>query len=415
MDAREERGRVIAGRCTIRQRGRVWEVPSQSGNGTYLVNPARQFCSCPDHAETGIVCKHIHAVRFTLSKTEVNPDGTATTTTVTVEAKVERKTYRQDWPNYNAAQVNEHRHFQTLLADLCRTFPVPPPQRGQRPIRPSDAAFVAVMKVYSTMSARRFMGDLDEAHADGHISRVPHFNSVLKFFDTEAAAGILSDFIARSAVPLAEVESQFAVDSTGFSGGRYVQWIDEKWGTPKRQVQWVKLHAMVGVRTNVVTSCRVLEKNSADSPEFPGLVASTAERFTVGEVSADKAYLSRKNFEAVDSAGGMFYPAFKKGSTGGVGGLFGKAYHLFALNREEYSRHYHVRSNVESTFSAIKRKFGESLRSKTDRAMQNEALAKVVAHNICCVIAAMYELGVNPVLDDQPAAHRMLKLHTESN
>ena len=396
MDARQERGRLIVEKCGIRPRGNLWEVPSQSGNGTYLVNPKRDYCSCPDHVETGFVCKHIHAVRFSLSKTQVNPDGSTTTTTVTVEAQVERKTYKQDWPNYNAAQVNEHRHFQTLLADLCGTLPPPAPKPGRPPVPPSDAAFTAVLKVYSTMSARRFMGDLDEARDAGHISRVPHFNSVLNFFDSEDAAGILSNFIRMSAAPLAEVESQFAVDSSGFSGGRYVQWIDEKWGTPKREVQWIKLHAMVGCKTNVVTSCRALDKNSADCPEFPGLVASTAERFTIGEVSADKAYLSRKNFAAVDATGGAFYPAFKKDSTGGVGGSFAKAYHLFALNREEYGKHYHQRSNVESTFSAIKRKFGEALRSKTDRAMKNEALAKVVANNITCVIGGMYELGIDP-------------------
>lgn len=413
MDAREQRGRVIADTCTLRPKGKLWEVPSQSGSGVrYLVNPVRSFCSCPDHMETGFVCKHIHAVRFTLSKTLANPDGTVTTTTLTVDAQVERTTYRQDWPNYNAAQTNECRHFQTLLADLCRPLPVPPPQRGKQHIRPSDAAFVAVLKVYSTMSARRFVGELDTARDAGFITRVPHFNSVLKFFDTDDAAGVLSDFIARSAAPLAAVESQFAVDSTGFAGGRYVQWIDEKWGTPKRKVQWVKLHAMVGTRTHAVTSARVLDKDSGDTTQFPGLVAGTAERFTIGEVSADKAYLSRKNFDAVEATGGAFYPAFKKNSTGGVGGSLQKAYHLFCLNQEEYERHYHRRSNVESAFSMMKRKFGESLRAKTDRAMKNEALAKVVAHNLCCLIAAMYELGVEPLLNgpatctlNQPPAH----------
>ena len=43
----------------------------------------------------------------------------------TVTETIKRKTYPQDWPNYNRAQVNEHRHFQTLLADLCSTLPVP--------------------------------------------------------------------------------------------------------------------------------------------------------------------------------------------------------------------------------------------------------------------------------------------------
>lgn len=58
--------------------------------------------------------------------------------------------------------------------------------------------------------------------------------------------------------------------------------------------------------------------------------------------------------------------------------------------------HYHKRSNAESTFSAVKRKFGEALRSKTDLAMKNEILAKVICHNLSCVIHGMYELGIDP-------------------
>jgi hypothetical protein len=57
---------------------------------------------------------------------------------------------------------------------------------------------------------------------------------------------------------------------------------------------------------------------------------------------------------------------------------------------------YHLQSNIESTFSMIKRKFGDSVRSKTDVATKNEVLARLVCHNICCLIQAMYENGVDP-------------------
>jgi len=58
--------------------------------------------------------------------------------------------------------------------------------------------------------------------------------------------------------------------------------------------------------------------------------------------------------------------------------------------------HYHKRSDVESTFSMIKAKFGDALRSKTERAQINEALCKVLCHNICCLIQSMFELGLKP-------------------
>jgi hypothetical protein len=52
---------------------------------------------------------------------------------------------------------------------------------------------------------------------------------------------------------------------------------------------------------------------------------------------------------------------------------------------------------VESTFSAIKRKFGDSVRSKTEVAMVNEVLCKILCHNICCLIQEQCELGIEPI------------------
>ena len=85
---------------------------------------------------------------------------------------------------------------------------------------------------------------------------------------------------------------------------------------------------------------------------------------------------------------------FKKHNTGGVGGVFQKMFHFFCYQREEFLAHYHKRSNVESTVMMIKTKFGDAVRSKSDVAACNEVLCKVLCHNICCLISAMYELGI---------------------
>jgi transposase len=65
-------------------------------------------------------------------------------------------------------------------------------------------------------------------------------------------------------------------------------------------------------------------------------------------------------------------------------------------NRGHYMQHYHKRSNVETTFSIIKGKFGERLLSKTPTAQVNEVLCKFLCHNVCCLISSIYELGVEP-------------------
>jgi transposase len=53
-------------------------------------------------------------------------------------------------------------------------------------------------------------------------------------------------------------------------------------------------------------------------------------------------------------------------------------YHFYQYNQETFLRHYHQRSNVETTFSMIKRKFGEKLRSKTQTAQENEVLCHTI-------------------------------------
>jgi transposase len=72
-------------------------------------------------------------------------------------------------------------------------------------------------------------------------------------------------------------------------------------------------------------------------------------------------------------------------------------YHFYAYNEAWFKRHYHKRSNVETTFSMIKEKFGTRLMSMKEVAQVNEVLCKVLCHNICVVIQSMYELGIEPV------------------
>jgi transposase len=160
---------------------------------------------------------------------------------------------------------------------------------------------------------------------------------------------------------------------------------------------WVKIHAAVGVKTNVITAVRILDKDAPDCPQFRPLVELTKENFSIKEVSGDKAYASAENFQAVHDVGGVGYMAFKTNTTGAIGGLFEKMFHFFQFQRDEYLAKYHKRSNVESTFSAVKRKFGDSVRSKTDAAMVNEVLCKLLCHNLCCLIQEQEELGIVPV------------------
>jgi transposase len=403
MDARRQKAHELADRARITLNNGYYTVPSQSGGGSYtvVIDDRDALCDCPDFELRNKACKHIMAVRLLESRQlrDVEQD----TESVTPSPKVKRPTYKQDWPNYNAAQVNEGQHFPELLADLCRGIPEPAHAgRGRKPVPLADQVFAATTKVYSLFSARRFMADVEDAHDRGFISRPMHFNSVLNALDNPALTPILHDLIRQSSLPLRAVETTFAPDSSGFCTSRFIRWFDVKYGVTREEAEWVKCHLITGVKTNVVAHVVILDKNANDSPQLPELVNVTAAQgFTVNEVCADKGYTSAENFDAVAAVGGTLYAPFKSNHTGAAGGLFEKMFYRFMYQREDYLKHYHQRSNVESTFSAIKRKFGDSVRSKSDTAMTNEVLCKVLAHNLCVLISAWYELGIEPMLGDR--------------
>jgi len=173
---------------------------------------------------------------------------------------------------------------------------------------------------------------------------------------------------------------------------------DDK-GKPKNNKghPWVKVHLMCGVKTNIVTPVEIGEPTAADTKLLPPMLATTAKQFKVSEVSGDKGYSSEKNMEIVAAAGATPFIAFQEHVTGKGGGMWSKMFGYFQYRREEFLAHYHKRSNVESTFSMIKRKFGDGLRSRTDTAMRNETLCKVLAHNLVVLIHEMHELGIDPM------------------
>ena len=261
----------------------------------------------------------------------------------------------------------------------------------RRPLR--EMVFSMGFKVYSTTSTRRFMSELVQASAYGYIGRVPHYNSLLNAFQSPDLTPLLHALIRESSLCLKSVEVDFAADSSGFSPSRYVRWADARSGEEQECHDWIKVHLMCGVKTNIVTSVEITGGSANDSPQLRLLAQTTAQNFHLREVEADKAYSSKANLELVTALGGTPYIPFKAGTTGDPRGsvLWEKLWRVYQYHREDFLTHYHKRSNVESTMWMIKSKFGERIRSKTDAAMVNELLCKVLCHNICVVIQSIYE------------------------
>ena len=390
--SREERGKLLAKSTRIVKTPFGWRVTSQTNTSRqYMVrfikdNPK---CTCPDCELRHKKCKHIYAVEFYI-KQEIDQEGKLTQT------KGVKISYSQDWKAYDNSQTNEKLVFLKLLRELC-DFTEQPNYKFGRPTLPlSKMIFASALKVYSTFSLRRFMSDMKIVKEMNLIDSIPCYASVGHFMQRGEITDILKKLISISSSPLREVETDFAVDSSGFSTSRFARWYDSKYGRERTQRIWLKAHLISGTKTNIITGCEITEGEVNDSPSLPRLVEETAKTFKVGEVSGDKAYSSRKNLQAIEDVGAVPFIPFKKnvrGKRSGYG-IWKKMYHYFIYKHDEFLEHYHKRSNAETCFHMLKTKFRDNLRSKDKTAQINELLLKVLCHNICVIIQEMNELNL---------------------
>jgi hypothetical protein len=100
---------------------------------------------------------------------------------------------------------------------------------------------------------------------------------VLNVLDREDLTPILENLITRAALPLRDMETQFAIDSTGFGTQCFYRHFTAKYGHEQTYRDYVKLHAVIGTKTNVIAAAKVTDRNGADSPNLPALATKTAQ------------------------------------------------------------------------------------------------------------------------------------------
>src|SRR3989338_9329533 len=204
MEVRKQRGYEIAKTSRIEKTEKGWKVPSQSGGGHYIVvsNGFGAECSCPDHELRNCKCKHIWAVEFIVTK-QIDQEGNAIIT------QTVRKTYSQDWKNYNLAQQKEKEIFMKLLADITSRIGNPSYEFGRPSNNVSDTIYSMVFKVYSTFSGRRFSTDLETAKENGFAEKKIPYNSMFRYFQKKELTPLLAQMVTITSLPLRSVEKKY--------------------------------------------------------------------------------------------------------------------------------------------------------------------------------------------------------------
>jgi transposase len=306
---------------------------------------------------------------------------------------------QRDWSAINKSMEGEGLLFRRLLAELV-TYIDPPDTSGKgrngKDIR--DMLFAICLKEYLGKSYRSIKDELRIAKRDGYISETCCFSTYSNYKKMDEVQEALEELITLAGSPLEAVEDIYAIDATGFSDSRFGHWQENKYETSTNGEHrlWKKLHICSGTKTNIVTAATVTKGTANDITQFEDLLEMTNEYFSGEKIVADKAYVSRENFDKVSDMDMKAFIPFKKNASSKSKGCYEwkRMYHMFHDKEGRFKNYYHKRSNVESTFNAIKQRFGKSLNCRDKQALETELLAKVLCYNICTVIRAMYKLNI---------------------
>ena len=306
---------------------------------------------------------------------------------------VEQKKYTQDWKIYYQACRTEKLMFFRIIKDAVDYLVIEKNyvNNGRPPAFFADIVKSICIKSYHNLSTWRLESELRLAKSMGVIDHVYKKSCISNYMKSKEVAEVLHELYKIIAEPLVDIESQYAADATGIANAyKAKKWVDVRLDKQEHK-QYNKLHILSGTLTNVIISAKITEGMKHESPIFKELMIGV-KRFKVKEISADPGYLSRKNCELIQDIGAVPYILPKKNVTAyskGSGTAWQLMIRMWKKHQMLFATHYHRRSNVESTFGMIKRKWGDFCRCKLPITQENEILGRIICHNAAVLSEAM--------------------------
>jgi transposase len=304
-----------------------------------------------------------------------------------------KKRHLRDEGLYNKIQENEFLNFFEFVRYLTNYI-----CKGKKMKRMIQC--LLIWRKFPSLSVRRARGLLLLLKKFGIITvDIPCFKTLSNYNEDNSLQIILDKLIEKSSKSLSVIEHDFATDATGIRTNLFSSWFSIRCKKEIRRRDHLTVHITTGVKSNIITALNVEIKSGNDNKIFREHVDKTSENFKVSEFSGDGKYWCKENCRKVIEVGAKpYFKVWKSWAGNSRGCMSWKMMNLESKNNpEEYKKHYHKRSNVESTNMSKKMIHGEKVYSKLNSARVNEETLRWINHNINVLNRAKYEWKINPL------------------
>ena len=304
--------------------------------------------------------------------------------------------YPRDEILYNKVQENEFLNYFEFVRYLTNYV-----CKGKKMKKTIQS--LLIWRKFPNLSTRRARGLLLVLRKFGVIVfDIPCFKTLSNYNENNSLQIILDKLIEESSKPLSVVEHDFATDATGIRTKLFSTWYSIRCKKEIKKRDHLTIHITTGVKSNIVTALNIETKSGRDNEIFREHVDKTVKNFKANEFSGDGKYWCKENCWKVVEAGAKPYFKVHSNWAGNSRGCMPwKLMNLeFKNNPEEYGKHYHKRSNVESTNMSKKMIHGNSVYSRLPYARINEETLRWINHNINVLNRAKHEWKINPKFMD---------------
>lgn len=155
-----------------------------------------------------------------------------------------------------------------------------------------------------------------------------------------------------------------------------------------------KVHIAVCSDLLLILNWRITRWSKNDSPFFKILLAPFK---LLGIIIADLGYSSRENHQFVFDRNGASFIPFKSNATAKTKSspAWKFAFNLWSVCKTIYQSIYHQRSKVECVFSALKKRYGDKLNSRSANMRKKEMTLRFIAYNLRIIVYYQYAVGNN--------------------
>ena len=308
---------------------------------------------------------------------------------------IKKKRWPRDEVLYNKVQESEFLNFfefvRYLTNYVCK----------ERKMK-SMIQCLLIWRKFPNLSVRRARGFLLLLRKFNIISvNIPCFKTLSNYNENNSLQIILDKLIEKSSKPLSIIEHDFATDSTGIRTKLFSTWFSLRCKKRIGRRDHLTAHTTIGVKSGTITALNIEIKPGKDNKIFREHVDKTSENFKINEWSGDGMYWCKKNCRKVSERGGKPYFKCKSSWNGKQDGFpsWKEMNKDFVENKEDYDKHYHKRSNVESTNHSKKALHGNSVYSRLPSDRINEETLRWINYNINVLNRAKYEWDINPLRD----------------